>query len=68
MQTSDSRTADPVASRASAPRTSWIFFVVLGVVVVLLSTLGQFSSSVSGLPECGTTTGWSPPSAPAWVC
>jgi hypothetical protein len=51
MQTSDSRTANPVATRASAPRTSWIFFAVLGGVVVLLSTLGQFSSSVSGLAE-----------------
>jgi hypothetical protein len=49
MQTSESRTR--VAPRASAPRTSWIFFAVLGVVVVLVSTLGQFSSSVSGLAE-----------------
>jgi hypothetical protein len=33
------------------PRASWIWFVVLGAITVLLSTLGQFTSSVSPLQE-----------------
>lgn len=47
---------DPVATgapsaRTTLPKASWMFFLLLGVVVVAVSTLGQFSSSVSGLEE-----------------
>jgi hypothetical protein len=36
---------------AVVPAFAWIWFVVLGVVVIAVSTLGQFTSSVSPIKE-----------------
>jgi hypothetical protein len=43
--------AGTASDRTSVPKASWIWFVVLGVIVVAVSTLGQFTSSVSALQE-----------------
>jgi hypothetical protein len=44
-------TSDAGASGAVVPMFAWIWFVVLGLVVIAVSTLGQFTSSVSTIQE-----------------